>query len=119
MSKALDAETSCERQAMTEAPTTTWYQLEADYTGKGFKIVPLQVISQTAKTILMLESWGATHWQKAGSRTRRKVFNGDQFDSKEAAYDAGIARLTKQVEQAANRVKTVMDELETFRGSRQ
>ena len=73
---------------------TTWYEIKRGTIWKngdciwGWEIRPLQVVKQTPKSIMVLETWEATAWLKAGSRLHRRLFDGNQFDDLEAANAA-------------------------------
>lgn len=88
--------------------TTTWYRVKQNYGNydQPWVIVPIQVVRQTVKTIIILESWEATAWGIAGSRERREFLDGSQFDNLEAANDAVRDRLQAALDSAI-KAKTV------------
>src|ERR1035437_840437 len=75
--------------------TTTWYRVEPTYSDKcPWKIIPIPVVKQTAKMLLTLESWESDGGgRKAGTRERRELMDGSQFDNLEAANAAIRDRL--------------------------
>lgn len=78
--------------------TTTWYELRKSWA--TWKIEPIQVVKQTPKGIVVRETWSATSWAKAGTKDRRRLFDGNQFDNLEAANASVRDRLRQAYEEA-------------------
>lgn len=99
----------------------TWYEV----TGWGdWKVVPVQVIKQTAKTLIIREvvnSWvfesNLTGAKPLPQKTRdvRRAMNGDYFDSLEAANAAVVARYETKIEQLRQESITQFRRLEKWK----
>jgi hypothetical protein len=86
--------------------TTTWYEIK----GWGiWEVKPLQVVKVSAKSLVVLQDY--SHWNEPeGTRFRevRKMFDGNQFDSLEAANAAVVARYE-------NKIKLLEGEADDYR----
>jgi len=70
-----------------------------------WKIVPIQVVKQTAKMIVVV----------AGSRDRRELMDGNQFDSLEAANAAVRDRLQMAYDNAMKHEQTAANNLKNWK----
>jgi hypothetical protein len=80
-----------------------------------WKIVPIQVVRQTAKMVVVRETWAASTWQKAGTRDRRELMDGSQFDSLEAANSAVRDRLQMTYDDTTKRQQTAVKNLRNWK----
>jgi hypothetical protein len=75
--------------------TTTWYEIK----GYGiWEVRPIQVVKQTAKTLVIREnnSWTLDDSSR-GTRDVRRMLDGNQFDSLEAANAAVVTRYEAKI----------------------
>lgn len=95
---------------------STWYQVKATYMSVNpWEIEPIQVIKQTAKTIVVRDTWPANTWRKAGTRDRRELMDGNQFDSLEAANRAVRDRLQTAYEDTIKRQQIAVNNLRNWK----
>lgn len=93
--------------------TTVWYEIVQDFPTSSFRVKEIQVVKQTAKSLVVREAAGFTN----DGRTRdvRRMMGGNYFDSKESANAAVLERLNARVQGATDRLRVAAFALSTWR----
>ncbi len=93
---------------MTE--TTTWYEISGY---SDLRVEPLMVVKRTARTLFILEDYS---WDKSGKTHEvRRLMNGKQFESLEAANAAVLARYELKLKYAEEEADLCWGRLEKWK----
>jgi hypothetical protein len=91
---------------MTE--TTTWYEISGY---SDLEVKPIQVVKRTERTLTIREDM----WGSGKTHDTRRLMNGKQFDSLEAANAAVLARYELKLKYAEEEVALWRQRLENWK----